>query len=291
MESAGMDFIGARMRGRYRALIRQLVPLIERGDWPGVIDHIEREWRVWDILFVWNSLRQIAFAKPLVNGKPLEEEEAVLEAILRRRLMTYFLEMGWWGAVAGDERGKCDPLLATPGQLEEAIIRKGEAGNAPGGMEEMFRKIGVGMAKILAQSEANGATLAGIEGDTAFVAGEERRRKEAREKAAKKAAAARAEAEEGAEEKPYKERMEEAAAQVKSKLKEWKEEGKMGQAYSILAACRYVCKNYGTVRNQKTGAVIPGRGLNGMDGKPLKPETLRDYIKPSRKKTKRRKQP
>ena len=270
MESAGTDFIGERMRSRYRALIRQLVPLIERGDWPGVIDHIEREWRVWDILFVWNSLRQMAFAKPLANGQPLEKEEAVLEALLRRRLMKYFLAMGWWGAVAGDER---DPLLATPGQLEEAIIRKGEAGNATKGMEDLVKKIGVGVAKILAQSEANGATLAGIEGDTGFLAGEERRRKEAREKSGKKAAKARAEAEEGAEEKPYKQRIKEALDQVADLVAEGKDD---------LAACRYVCKHYGEKLNQKTGAVIPG-GLNKMNGDPMPPGTLRDYYRKRRK--------
>ena len=179
MEGVGMDFNGERMRGRYRALIRQLVPLIERGDWSGVVDYIEREWRVLDILFVWNSLRQLGFIRPLMNGKPLEKEEAVLEALLRLRLMKCFLAMGWWGAVAGDERGKGDPLLATPGQLEEAIIRKGEAGNAPGKNDMMERilkaveRLDVGMSKSLAQGdrleaqgEANGAALAGIDATT-----------------------------------------------------------------------------------------------------------------------------
>ena len=179
MESAGTDFTEKQMRSRYQAFIRQLVPLIERGDWPGVIDHVEREWRVWDILFVWDSLRQMGFIRPLMNGKPLEKEEAVLEALLRRRLMGYFISMGWWGAVADDERDKFDPLLATPGQLEEAITRRGETGNAPGKNEMMERilkgieKLDVGMAKqraqgdrLEAQVEANGATLAGIDATT-----------------------------------------------------------------------------------------------------------------------------
>ena len=180
MESvgSGMDFTGQRMRSRYRALIRQLVPFIERGDWTGVIDHIEQEWRVWDILFVWNWLRQIEHSK-LEKGKPLEAEETKLEDLLLLRLMGYFISMGWWGAVAGDERDKYDPFLATPGQLEEAITRKGETGNAPGKNEMMERilkgieKLDVGMAKqraqgdrLEAQIEANGATLAGIDATT-----------------------------------------------------------------------------------------------------------------------------
>ncbi len=178
MDSAGMDFTGQRMRSRYRALIRQLVPFIERGDWTGVIDHIEQEWRVWDILFVWNWLRQIEHSK-LEKGKPLEAEETKLEDLLLLRLMGYFISMGWWGAVAGDERDKYDPFLATPGQLEEAITRKGETGNAPGKNEMMERilkgieKLDVGMAKTLAQGdrleaqiEVNGATLAGIDATT-----------------------------------------------------------------------------------------------------------------------------
>ena len=136
-------------------------------------------------------------------------------------------------------------------------------------------------------ADALGEIRAGI----AFLAGKEKEQEDRRSKAGKKAAKARAEAEEGAEEKPYKKRMKEAVAQVKKTLQKWRKKGLKGHGYGIIDACRHVCKNYGTVRNQKTGAVIPGRGLNGMDGKPLKPETLRRYFTPSRKKTKRRKRP
>ncbi len=133
-------------------------------------------------------------------------------------------------------------------------------------------------AGTLAQMAALVKQIAGIKGDTGFLAGEERRRKKAREKAAEKAAAARAEAEEGAEEKPYKQRIEEALGQVDKLVANGKDD---------LAACRYVCKHYGEKLNQKTGAVIPG-GLNKMNGDPMPPKTLRDYYR-RRRGTRKRK--
>ncbi len=258
---------------KYRDLIKELVPWIERGDWNGLLDHVERTWPIIDILFVWDSLRKKAFVSVL------EREEAILEAILRRNLLSYYVVIGWWGAGAGGKRGTASPLSATPRQLEEAIKRND---NAKSGLDALVSYMCSIDAKLTRAAEgadaaeaardaatANGATLAKIKGDTGFLAGEERRRKKAREKAAEKAAAARAEAEEGAEEKPYAQRITEALNQVAALVAKGKDD---------LAACRYVCKHYGEKLNQKTGAVIPG-GLNKMDGDPMPPETLRDYYR------------
>ncbi len=160
---------------KYRNLIKELVPWIEHGDWNGLLDHVERTWPIIDILFVWDSLRKKAFVNVL------EREEAVLEAILRRNLLSYCVVIGWWGAGAGDKRGTASPLSATPRQLEEAITRND---NAKSGLDALVSYMGSIDAKLTRAAEgadaaeaardaatANGATLAEVDATTRATAG------------------------------------------------------------------------------------------------------------------------
>lgn len=212
-----------------------------------------------------------------MNGKPLEKEEAVLEALLRRRLMKCFLAMGWWGAVAGDERGKGDPLLATPGQLEAAIIQKGEAGNAPGknDMEERIFKtlerLDVGMAKSLAQGdrlEAQGDETRGLVGEIRWA---QMTKKERQRLAGKKSAT------KGADEismEILKARAD-AARDLEDACKNVKALIEKGN--TLDAACREVCEHFRELPGSKKG----GKTWEPLLSARLKPDGSRIEMEPT----------
>ena len=146
----------------YKHLISDLVPFVETNDWDGLSSHVLEEWTVFEILLLVEVLRKKAMMAPLEK-----EEIALSDHFFPLGVVRALTAVGWWGAVAGDERDG-SPLQMTVLELEQ---KNAEGKGDEQGQAAYFRSLD-NQLKALTALVKSGADAAEAARDAATANGE-----------------------------------------------------------------------------------------------------------------------